>query len=598
MCGICGIVDPSGGVEPEELKKMSDTMRHRGPDAEGVWVSPDRVFGFGHRRLSIIDLDARSNQPFVSDDGQLILCFNGEIYNFVEIKHLLEMKGHQFRTRSDTEMILHAYQEWGTDCVDHFRGMFAFGLVDLRKRRLWIVRDRLGKKPLLYYWKDGIFAFASEFPALMDTGKRDTELDLSALYDSLTYFYIPAPKTAYRYVRKLRPGHWLLWENGVITVQKYWDVENIGGNPVDEPTAIRRVRDLLDDAVRLRMISDVPIGVLLSGGLDSSAVTYFANKHSSGPLHTFSIGFDVQEFDELSDAKQMAEYVGSQHTTQSYKLSAAREEAEKTMHLFGEPHGDSSIFPTTAVSRIARQHVKVVLAGDGGDEVFWGYKHFLAYAAHHNKGALPFRRAGELLLRRIIPIGTKGRNFALRFLVDEFDLHTVTMGGLTRTDKMRLLTPDLQDHFRDYDDYWAYREHWRADVPVGSRLQYLDLKTYLAEGVLMKVDRASMSVSLESRAPLLDHKLVEEVFSWPENVRSDGRTLKYIFRKALTDLIPESLINKPKHAFSVPWKSWVRDWEEIRELKGDGAFFKKNLSLPPVYMILVLQDWLQKRRAC
>ena len=291
----------------------------------------------------------------------------------------------------------------------------------------------------------------------------------------------------------------------------------------------------------------------------------------------------------------LAEAVGTHHTAQTYKLSDARVQAAKTMHLYGEPHGDYSIFPTAAVSRIARQHVTVALAGDGGDEVFWGYKHFLAYSAHHNKSAFPLRHTGEMLLRQIVPMGVKGRNFALRFFVDDFDLHTISMGGLTREDKLRLLAPDLRDLFRDYDDYWAFREHWRLDVPLGTRLQYLDLKTYLPEGVLMKVDRASMSESLESRAPLLDHKLVEEVFSWPESIRSDGKTLKYLFKKALTGILPEPLLHKPKQGFSIPWRSWVRDWDDLRDLKGDGTFFRKDASLPPIYMALVIQDWLKRK---
>jgi len=416
MCGICGIVDPARSVESAELKKMADTMRHRGPDAEGVWVSEDRAFGFGHRRLSIIDLDARSNQPFVSDDGLSCLCFNGEIYNFPEVKHLLETKGHRFRTQSDTETILRAYAEWGTDCVHRLRGMFAFGLVDLRKKRLWLVRDRLGKKPLLYYGKDGVLMFASELQALAQNPRCNSELDLTALYDSLTYLHIPSPKTAYRHVRKLPPGHWLLWENGEITVKQYWDVKDIGTNPIGQSEAVTRVRDLIDDAVSLRMISDVPLGVLLSGGLDSSTVAYYAQQHSTDPVRTYSIGFDVQAFDELKDAERVATFIGSSHTAQTYDLSAARTEAAKTMHLYGEPHGDYSIFPTAAVSRIAREHVTVALTGDGGDELFWGYNHFRAYSDHHRQADNPWRRAGALLVRHALPLGTKGRNFALRYL--------------------------------------------------------------------------------------------------------------------------------------------------------------------------------------
>ncbi len=597
MCGICGIVDPSKSIATAELQRMADSMRHRGPDADGVWVSPDRGFGFGHRRLSIIDLDARSNQPFLSDDGMLALTFNGEIYNFLEIKHELETKGHHFRTQSDTEMILHAYAEWGTDCVRRFRGMFAFGLADLRHRRLWLVRDRLGKKPLLYYRKDDLLMFASEFAALVENDRCDSEVDLTALYDSLTYFYIPAPKTAYRHIRKVRPGHWLLWENGTITEQKYWDIENVGTTMVDETAAVNRVRELIEDSVFLRMISDVPLGILLSGGLDSSAVAYYAQKRSTEPVHTYSIGFDVEAFDETADAQRVADYIGSQHTVRTYSLSAALTEGARIIHLYGEPHGDVSIFPTTAVCKIAREHVTVALSGDGGDELFWGYNHFRAYLDHDKPAPGLLRNTGSALVRRLLPMGMKGRNFALRYLTADFDLHTATMGGVQRDDKLRLISPDLHDLFRGYDDYWAYREHWRTELPLRSRLQYLDLKTYLAEGVLMKMDRASMSVSLESRAPLLDHVLIEEVFSWPEQIRNNGQTLKYLFKKAMTGILPDAVLQKPKQGFSVPWRHWIRSWEDMRNLTGDGSFFRKNLRLPPIYMVLVLQDWLKKRNS-
>lgn len=593
MCGICGIVDRSGHVTEELLKSSSDRMVHRGPDAGGTWHSADRVFGLGHRRLSIIDLDPRSNQPFVSDDGSLALSFNGEIYNFADIKQVLIGKGHKFRTSSDTEVVLHAYQEWGTDCVDHLRGMFAFGIVDIPRRRLWLVRDRFGKKPVLYYHRDDKFAFASDFDALTVLPFVDQQLDLTAFYDCLTYNYIPAPKTAYKYIRKLEAGSWLLWENGEIRTEVYWDVRNFNQVDISQEAAVERLRGLIDEATRIRLMSDVPLGVLLSGGLDSSAVAYYSSKNLQSPVHTFSIGFDVKRFDELSDAEHMAQFIQSDHVAEVYSLERAREDVQSCMNVYGEPHGDSSIFPTVAVSRVAKRHVTVALGGDGGDELFWGYKHFLSHARHSGSRNNGLSEMAQAAIRAAIPIGTNGRNYLLRHFTDDLELHCALMGGLSRADKLRLVSDDVKDATRNYDDYWFWRKYWREDLPLATRLQYLDLKTYLPEGVLMKVDRAAMSVSLETRTPLLDYKLVEEVFSWKESVRSDGQTLKYIFKKAMTGVLPERILNKPKQGFSIPWRQWMKNWDEMRLVRGRGLFFRKGLIIPPLYTALVIQDWLR-----
>lgn len=594
MCGIFGIVDLSGGVDEQVIASANRRMQHRGPDAGGSWISADRMFGLGHRRLSIIDLDPRSNQPFLSEDGQVALSFNGEIYNFKDIKQELRQLGHRFRTESDTEVILHGYLEWGTGLLPRIRGgLFAFGIVDSRTRRVWCVRDRFGKKPLLYYADAKRFVFGSEFDSLLEVPFVDRSLDFTALYDCLTYNYIPAPKTAYKQIRKLEAGHWLLWEQGQLKIEQYWDVTNFGTVEVTPEQAVEQVREEINDAVKLRLLADVPLGVLLSGGLDSSTVAYYAAKNSTEPIHTFSIGFDVAQFDELKYAEQMAQAIGSVHTSEIYNLDRARAEVQQCMHVYGEPHGDSSIFPTTAVSRVARKHVTVALAGDGGDELFWGYNHFLGHARHTGKGMKGLYRTGQTLVRSLVPIGARGRNFALRYVTDDFELHCAFMGGLTREDKLGLVSDDVRSLVKDYDDYWYWRKFWKPDLPLATRLQYLDLKTYLVEGVLMKVDRAAMSVSLETRTPLLDYKLVERVFSWPETIRNDGVTLKYLFRRAMKDVLPDAILQKPKQGFSIPWRSWMRNWDEMRKVHGRGYFFRKGLELPPLYTALVIQDWLR-----
>ncbi|HEY3295229.1 MAG TPA: asparagine synthase (glutamine-hydrolyzing) [bacterium] len=594
MCGICGIIDPAG-IDPLLLERMTDGLAHRGPDARGTWISPDRRVGFGHRRLTIIDLDPRSNQPFISDDGEMALTFNGEIYNFHDIRRELAAKGHRFRTESDTEVILHAYDEWGFDSVHRLRGMFAFAIYDRRRNRVWIARDRIGIKPVIYYQKDGLLAFSSDIQTL-SSAPFDAALDITALYDCLIYQYIPAPKTAFRYVHKLEAGHWMLWENGHLTDQKYWDVPAFGENIVDEATAIKRVRELIDESVRLRLLADVPVGTLLSGGIDSSAVTYYAQKNASGPLHAFSVGFDVASKNELEYAELLARELGSDHVTRMYTSDAARERAAESMFLYGEPHGDMSIFPTAVVSQMARDQVTVALSGDGGDEVFWGYKRYLEYPAY-NRRNFPFRKMLRAAAHKSLHPTAHGRIRLLRRCLDDFDLYTLLIGGITRTEIGQLMAPDLFEHFRDYDDYWAYRKFWREDVPLATRLQYLDLKVYLADDILVKVDRASMSVALEARVPLLDHKLIEEVFSWPDAIRSDGHTLKYIFKKAMRGVLPEAILTKPKHGFSPPWNEWIKEWDEVREAHGDGSFFAKNRALPPDYTVLMMQHWLTSRRS-
>ncbi|MBI5060286.1 asparagine synthase (glutamine-hydrolyzing) [candidate division KSB1 bacterium] len=594
MCGICGIIDPVNKVNPDLLARMTQIMVHRGPDAGGTWINEDRTVGFGNRRLAIIDLDPRSNMPFQSDDGSLVITYNGEIFNFADVRSVLESKGHRFRTHSDTEVILHAYQEWGLDCIEQFRGMFAWALYDRTRRRVWLVRDRLGIKPLLYYHRDATFAFASEPQQFSASGGFDCELDLTALYDCLVYLYIPAPKTAFKHLRKLEAGHWLLYEDGKVTIRRYWDVPVFGEHVIDEQTAVQRLSERIDEAVKLRLVSDVPVGSLLSGGLDSSCVTWHAQQNHTGPLHTFSIGFAEAENNELDYANAVAKLVGSHHISRIYKLNAARGDTHKLMLLYGEPHGDSSIFPTAVVCAMAREHVTVALSGDGGDELFWGYTRYLEYA-DFNARRLPLRSAGGRMIRAAMPLLARGRYRLLRYCLDEFDLWTVLQDGFLPHDLGKLLSPDVIDAVRGTDPYWSYRKHWRSELPLATRLQYLDLKTYLADDILVKVDRASMSVSLEARVPLLDHKLVEEVFSWPDNIRSDGRTLKDLFKKSLAEVLPPAILQKRKQGFSIPWKRWISDWSEFHDLRGDGRFYRKDVRLPEHYTAMMLQLWLNER---
>lgn len=592
MCGICGLYDPRG-VKPNLVERMTAIMYHRGPDSGGTWLNDARTVGIGNRRLAVIDLDPRSNQPLAFPERELMITYNGEIYDHAETRKELEALGHSFRTQSDTEMVMHAYAEWGFDAIHKFRGMFAFALWDARKKLLWVVRDKLGVKPVIYYHKDDVFAFASEIQQFSRNEEFALSDDFTALYDALTYGYIPSPKTAFKELRKLEPGHYLVWENNQLRNVEYWDVKEFCTNDLPQARAVEVVREALEEAIRLRLVSDVPVGTLLSGGIDSSCVTWYAQKNADHPLFTFSIGFDAHS--ELEFAKIVADKVKSNHVIRRYDVASAKDDFARWMFLYGEPHGDSSIFPTTLVSQMAREKVTVALSGDGGDELFWGYKRYKHFAEHNGQYGFPLRGAFRDLVHKYYPFMSKGRIRSQLYLLDDFDLWCVLLGGFPKADKERLLNSDLLREFRDYDDYWAWRKFWKPELPLATRLQYLDLKTYLPDDIMVKVDRASMAVSLEAREPLLDHKLVETAFALPDKLRSDGKTLKLIFKQAMRGVLPEEILSKPKQGFSIPWMTWVKSMPDFAKQQGDGRFFKKGLTLPPNYMVLVLQQWMQGR---
>lgn len=594
MCGICGILTPRG-VDHPLLERMTAIMHHRGPDAGGTWLNEARTVGLGNRRLAIIDLDPRSNMPLRFAERGLTITYNGEIYNYQDVRRELTQLGHRFETNSDTEVILHAYDQWGFESLHKLRGMFALALWDEPRRRLWVARDRLGVKPVIYYVRDDMFAFASEIQQFSESGGFELSDDLSALYDSLTYGYIPAPKTAFAELKKLEAGHYLVWENGALRDVVYWDVTEFGTNDIPLETATLQLRDQLEEAIRLRLVSDVPVGTLLSGGIDSSCVTWYAQKNADHPLYTFSVGFDAHS--ELADAQIVADAVGSNHVVKHYDAASAREDFARWMFLYGEPHGDASIFPTTLVSQMAREKVTVALSGDGGDELFWGYKRYLHFAAHNGKYSFPFRGAMRELVHKYYPFMQKGRIRSQLYLLNDFDLWCVLLGGFPRADKERVLVPELVREFAQYDEYWAWRRYWKPELPLATRLQYLDLKTYLPDAIMAKVDRASMAMSLEAREPLLEHQLVTAAFALPDTLRSDGRTLKVLFKQAMRGVLPDSILTKPKQGFSIPWMTWVKSLPEFGKQTGDGTFFMRGLALPPSYEMLVLQQWITNRAA-
>jgi asparagine synthase (glutamine-hydrolysing) len=562
MCGIVGILRRR---EPApSLEAACRALAHRGPDDSGLWSSADGRVAFGHRRLSILDPSPEGHQPFVKDG--LVLTYNGEVYNFRALRRELEGRGHHFRSQCDTEVVLEAYRAFGPDCVTRLRGMFAFGLWDEHNRSLLIARDRLGIKPLFVYQDENQLAFASELKALERIPGLRLEPDESAAYDFLTYLYIPAPKTIYSSVRKVQPAQLVraAVTDDRLRVQhsRYWSVDFAGGSGPRGQAALEAVRAALSDATRAHLVSDVPVGCLLSGGLDSSTIATLAAAEASEPLRTFSIGFDVAQHSETHFAADVARGIGARHTEYRVDVAQAKTTFHRLNELYDEPFGDLSAIPTLEVCRVARQSVSVALSGDGGDEVFGGYT---SYARHLRRARwfwwVPAfvqqnapSRLGDSILAKL-----RGVPKLIDGLRDPLERHVVIQGGLSKSDKQRVLPPDVLRRFADYDDLWAFRAHDRPELDALTRFQIIDLATYLPDAILTKVDRASMACSLELRPPLLDHELVELVASIPPETRNPHGALKSLLKEAIRPRLPAHIIDRPKKGFGVPLQTWITD---------------------------------------
>jgi len=622
MCGITGLA-VKGVPDASEIVAACSTILHRGPDDAGVKVWSDQGVGLGHRRLSIIDLSPSGRQPMCNEDETVWIVFNGEIYNYQELRLELTRSGHTFHSNTDTEVIIHAYEQWGDKHVHRLRGMFAYTIYDRRLRkagdsgrqltsggRLLLVRDRLGIKPLFYSWDKQLFIFASEIKAILAYPGVDRTIDRSAIFDYLTYLYIPAPKTAYSHIRKLPPGHLLVLENGNIKIHQYWDVPPERYNPVRTfHKAVEMVRETLCEAVRLHMVSDVPIGVLLSGGMDSSTITALMAQVATESVRTFSIGFDVPEHSETHYARLVADRYQTQHYERVVGVDSVKQMLPRVLQMYDEPYADGSAVPTYQVSSMAREHVKVVLSGDGGDEVFAGYRWYTAWLKRQafNGFPLPLRHRLFSFLGTIWPDGWRGKGFLSDLALGSLEQYARFLELFSPSEKRQILTPELSREFADYDDYWYFRQYWRNELDPLTRVQYLDLKTYLHEDILTKIDRASMTVSLEVRPPLLDHVLVERVLSVSSQFRAPGGQKKYLLKKAVRDLLPEPVLTRPKKGFSAPWTKWVsteKEWVELmlksnnyppRILREDAGEMRWLFgSGAKIWALLVLQGWLRK----
>jgi asparagine synthase (glutamine-hydrolysing) len=547
---------------------MRDSIEHRGPDDAGIWWSQDGRVGLGHRRLAVIDLTPGGHQPMADTSGQLRIIFNGEIYNYKELRHELEGAGHSFRTRSDTEVILEAYRAWGSDCLAHLNGMFAFGLYDSLARRLMLARDRVGEKPLFYCHQFGKLIFASELKAMMADPTFPRKLDREALDYYLAFGYVPGEKCILKGVNKLGQGQALMYDldTDSLRVWRYWQLPEPSPSPAaSEKEMVEELEFLLMDSVRLRLIADVPVGILLSGGIDSSLVTGMAVRVSSEPVKTFTVSFPGHgKYDESQYAQIVAEHFGTEHHEMPAE-PATVELLPKLARQYDEPIADSSMVPTYLVSRMIREQAKVALAGDGGDELFGGY---LSYSMILRQAKIrrflmpPFRRLVNDLAGRMLPIGFRGRNYLIS-LCAESPYNVTHVNPYFDKTTRHLLIPALRDRNSKNAGPEAYRASFcKEGHSLLRQATETDFQTTLADAYLVKVDRASMLNSLEIRNPWLDHRIVEFAFRLvPDDLKANERERKILPRRLAAKLLPSSLDLTRKQGFSIPLASWLRgEW--------------------------------------
>jgi asparagine synthase (glutamine-hydrolysing) len=565
MCGIAGIVsaDPAGRIEPATIRRMCDAIVHRGPDDDGIFVKGNT--GLGMRRLSIIDLSG-GHQPVFNEDRTVWVVYNGEVYNFPELRRELEDLGHRFATHTDTEVIVHLYEEMGADCVKKLRGMFAFALWDERHSRLLLARDRLGIKPLHYAHVNGRILFGSEIKALLAVAPELAETNREALLQYFYFGYIPDPLTAFCAIQKLPPGHILEFEGGEVRVRQYWDLPPYGTHsPHSEEECLEELEYRLAEAVRIRLIADVPLGALLSGGTDSSTIVALMARACAAPVKTFSIGFREAEFNEAPYAKLVAEHFGTEHHELILEPDVV-ETVEFLTRSLEEPFGDSSMLPTYYVSCLARRHVTVALSGDGGDEIFAGYERYRIHLNDRSYRWIP-EWAGRFYREQIhnrLPQELPGRSLAYSISLPWAERYAEGISLQPFQREMSLLSDDFIAASKPLNSIRDYIEKAPAGDDL-SRLLYLDTKTYLPGDILTKVDRMSMLTSLEARVPILDHVFLEWVTSLTPEWKMRGNHQKYILRKLAERVgVPKEVIYRRKQGFALPLVHWIR--HELKDM--------------------------------
>ena len=633
MCGITGAVwrDERQAVDAATLAKMTDAIAHRGPDDSHTWSDTSHRDAYGNsvgiamgfRRLSIIDLEG-ARQPMANEDGTIHMVFNGEIYNYQTLRRRLEGRGHRFATNGDGESILHSYEDDGTGCFQHLNGMFAVAIWDANRNRLVLARDRIGQKPLYYAVKDNRLIFGSELKCLAAVPGVCTEIDPAAIDEFLTYQYIPPPGTIWKGVRKLAPGHLAVFENGNVTVERYWNFDPSIEKPTTANEAQERLRELLTDSVKLRMQSDVPLGSFLSGGIDSSLITAIAQSVSDQPVRTFSIGFPIADFDETAHAEKVAKHLGTVH--QRFEVNPSGVDIiDKLVWHYDEPFGDSSAVPTWYLSELTRKEVTVALSGDGGDELFAGYERYQAlWLSQKISRLFPLHKMPGIGLVQRLPDSNKRRSVirrAKRFLeafsqptarryMNWLQIFPESLRASLYTDEFVTQLPG-DDPFDFLQAAWA-RSNGRDVV---TRASTSDILTYLPSDLCTKVDIASMAHGLEVRQPMLDHRLVEFAASLPVNHKFRGRRGKLLLQDTFGQMIPSSIFKRKKMGFGIPVGTWFRD--ELKPMVHDtlladdakiSPFFRKEAVAELVraheeseqnngyrlWGLLVLEKWLRE----
>jgi len=570
MCGICGIY---GKKDEISIKKMIATLKHRGPDSDGFYL--DENISFGHARLSIIDLSERGRQPMANEDKTVWLSINGEIYNFQELREELLKKGHLFYSQSDSEIVIHSYEEYGLDFIEKLRGMFALALYDSRKNRLILARDPIGEKPLYYYYDGKLLIFASEIKVILATGVKKT-VDESTLYGYLAYQYSFGENTFFKDIKKLLAGNIIILEKGNLTIKKYWDINPVRNfqflNGVkeniiqaDEEYFIKKLRELLEESVELRMVADVPIGYFLSGGIDSSAIVALARKYSNDEFHTFSVGFET--FSELKYAKIVSQHLKTTHHELMVTADMVAKDLSEIARYYDEPLGDAAIINNYYLAKEARKYVKVLLAGEGGDELFAGYSNYKTNLRFLNFFKIPvlLKNLSRFVLNFIPRKGdfySKGNE--IYRLLDFFLQPTLEKAHLFTTRDMTDAEIQNYTHLRHLNMENLAISYPKIKDPLNQMLA-IDCKNLLPEKFLMKADKATMANSLEERLPILDKKIIEFAFSIPLNLKIKNGQEKYILRKAVADLLPQEIVNRPKQGFGTPVDQWLKS-ESIKKM--------------------------------
>jgi asparagine synthase (glutamine-hydrolysing) len=586
MCGIVGFAyNGNRHVEREILEKMNGAIFHRGPDEDGFFLKEN--VGLAMRRLAIIDLSG-GQQPIFNQDKTKAIVFNGEIYNFQELRADLDRKGHQFYTNSDTEVIIHLYDEYGVDCVQHLRGMFAFAIWDEVEKSLFIARDRVGKKPLLYsHQPNGDLIFGSEFTALLKHPSVSREVDNEAIHHYLSYLCVPAPLTAFKQIRKLEPGHWLIWKNGEIKTNRYWLPDFHNKIKISEEEAEEETLRLLREATKMRMIAEVPLGAFLSGGVDSSTIVGLMSEFSDKPVKTFSIGFEEEDYSELKYAKKVAEHIGAEHHEFIVKPNAT-EILPLLVEHYGEPYADSSSIPTYYVSRETRKHVTVALNGDGGDESFAGYERYLAMRLsekYHKIPAVLRKGVIENAVNLLPASATKRRSkvkdikrFVKAASLPKVGRYLSLVNAIDKSAKENLYTEGFRNQVSGADSAKFLKEWFDRSNGSGivDATMFTDQMTYLPNDLLVKVDIASMANSLEARSPLLDHKVIEFAASLPESIKLKGAENKSLLKKIGARLVPREVLYRKKMGFGVPIANWLRG--ELKDFLRDNLLSQKFAS--------------------